>query len=642
MQYRREIDGLRAIAVLPVMFFHAGFESFSGGFVGVDVFFVISGYLITTILLSELEGGEFSVVKFYERRARRIMPALFLVMAVCLPFAWLWMLPSDMKEFSNSLQAVTVFGSNLLFWRESGYFETAAELKPLLHTWSLAVEEQFYVFFPLFLLLTWRFGKRSIVAILIATSLASLALAHWNILNDVSANFFLLPTRAWELALGSFIAFYLAGNNRAEFSQATNQVLSLSGLLMLAYGIFAFSKATPFPSAYALIPTIGTALVIMFARPPTLVGALLGSRVLVGVGLISYSAYLWHQPLFAFARHKNIYEPDGATYSALIAAALLLAGLSWRYVEQPFRQKDVVPRKHVFSFAVAGSLVFLAVGTIGHFTQGYYFRDNLEQKMQAAEYRIRINFGLDQNCNHSQAGFAAACSTSPEPEVLLWGDSYAMHLANALLASNPGIKLIQMTASSCGPIVGIAHGAGKYSEKWARDCMANNDQVIEYARNSKSLKYVVISSPFGYINNPTVRTRSGDVVHGQTVALAAFRETLRLLRDMGIKPVVVSPPPRSGHNTGRCLVRAAFQGFSPALCDFSYAHAVSLHQPVRDFLAEIEKEFSVVWLSDAICKSGVCRAAMDETFIYRDGGHLSHEGSALIGMKIGLYDRLGK
>ncbi len=640
MQYRREIDGLRAIAVLPVMFFHAGFEYFSGGFVGVDVFFVISGYLITTILLSELASGEFSIVRFYERRARRIMPALFLVMAACLPFAWLWLLPSDMKEFANSLQAVTMFGSNFLFWRESGYFDTAAELKPLLHTWSLAVEEQFYVLFPLFLLFTWKFGKGVVVGILLVISLGSFVLAHWNILNDVSANFFLLPTRAWELAVGAFIAIALAADRRPHFSPVVNQVLGFAGLLLIMYSVFAFSKATPFPGAYAIVPTLGAALVILFAGPQTLTGAFLGSRLLVGIGLVSYSAYLWYQPMFAFARHKKVAEPDGAVYLVLTAAALLLAALSWRYVERPFRQKGVIARRHLFVLVAVGSLLFLAVGTVGHITGGYYFRSDLEQKMSSMEERIRVNFGLNEHCTQDSAQFPLACSTSREPEVLLWGDSYAMHLASALLASNPDIKLVQMTKSSCGPIAGIAHGGGKYSEKWARTCIAHNDLVLEYAKQTKSLKYAVLSSPFGIVRNSFVRTRGGEVVHGQTVAPQAFRETLRALRELGIKPVVVSPPPRSGQNTGRCLIRAEFHGFSPALCDFSHEQALQSHRPIIEFLSEIEKEFSVIWLSDAICDQGVCRAAIGDNFIYRDGGHLSHEGSALIGVKMSLYDRL--
>ena len=199
MIYRREIDGLRALAVVPVILFHAGFQAFSGGFVGVDVFFVISGYLITSIILAELETGTFSVVNFYERRARRILPALFFVMLACLPFAWLWLLPDYLKSFSQSLVAVPVFASNILFWITSGYFEPAAELKPLLHTWSLAVEEQYYVFFPLFLMLTWRLGRRWILSILAVLLVVSLAAAEWGSHAEPVPTFFLLPTRGWEL-----------------------------------------------------------------------------------------------------------------------------------------------------------------------------------------------------------------------------------------------------------------------------------------------------------------------------------------------------------------------------------------------------------------------------------------------------------
>ncbi|MGL4603794.1 MAG: acyltransferase family protein [Iodobacter sp.] len=223
MKYRREIDGLRALAVLPVILFHAGFETFSGGFVGVDIFFVISGYLITTIILSELEQDKFSIVNFYERRARRILPVLFLVMLVCIPFAWLYLLPGDMKDFSQSLVAVSVSASNILFWRESGYFDTAAELKPLLHTWSLAVEEQYYFLFPLFLMLFWKLGKRWIVVTLGLLFVISLTVAQWAAYAKPTAAFFLLPTRGWELLIGAFAAFYLAHANRKESGKALSE-----------------------------------------------------------------------------------------------------------------------------------------------------------------------------------------------------------------------------------------------------------------------------------------------------------------------------------------------------------------------------------------------------------------------------------
>lgn len=209
MQYRPEVDGLRAIAVLPVILFHAGFSAFSGGFVGVDIFFVISGYLITTIIYQEMAQGRFSMWRFYERRARRILPALFAVSLACIPFAWLWMLPNEFKDFSQSLVGVATFTSNILFWRESGYFAGAAELKPLLHTWSLAVEEQFYILYPPLLLALYRFVPKLLFTIISLGALVSLGLAHWASSAHPSANFYLLPTRAWELGLGALAAIYL-------------------------------------------------------------------------------------------------------------------------------------------------------------------------------------------------------------------------------------------------------------------------------------------------------------------------------------------------------------------------------------------------------------------------------------------------
>lgn len=374
MEYRREIDGLRALAVLPVILFHAGFETFSGGFVGVDVFFVISGYLITTIILTELEQGKFSIVNFYERRARRILPALFLVMLVCIPFAWFWLLPSDMKDFSESLVAVSVFASNILFWRESGYFDTAAELKPLLHTWSLAVEEQFYVLFPLFLMLFWRLGKRWILVMLGLVFVASLAVAEWAAYAKPSAAFYLLPTRGWELLIGAFAAFYLSKANRKEFGKAVGEVGGWLGVALILYAVFAYSKSTPFPGLYALVPTLGTVLIILFATQQTTVGKFVGNKSFVAIGLISYSAYLWHQPLFAFARHRSLTEPSNSILIFLSVFSLAIAFLSWKFVEAPFRNKTITKRKAIFLFASLGTFLFLSIGLMGNISGGYKFR----------------------------------------------------------------------------------------------------------------------------------------------------------------------------------------------------------------------------------------------------------------------------
>lgn len=366
MRYRPEIDGLRAVAVIPVILFHAGIELFSGGYVGVDIFFVISGYLITTIIIAEMDTGSFSLANFYERRARRILPALFFVMIVCIPVAWIWLLPVDMTYFAKSVVAVATFSSNILFWRESGYFDLASELKPLLHTWSLAVEEQYYVLFPLFLMVTWRLGVRWIIAILGVAFIVSLGLAHWGSFYKPSATFFLLPTRGFELLIGVFVAFYLFRQPHIK----GNQALSLLGILMIIYSIFAFDNRTPFPSLYTLVPTLGVALIILFTTPKMLAYRFLGNRVFVGIGLISYSAYLWHQPMLAFARHISLTELSWAMTVGLILATIVLAYISWRFVEKPFRDKNAISGAQILKLSLLFATAFTAFGLFGFYNNG--------------------------------------------------------------------------------------------------------------------------------------------------------------------------------------------------------------------------------------------------------------------------------
>ncbi len=376
MQYRREIDGLRAVAVIPVILFHAGFTIFSGGYVGVDIFFVISGYLITSIIITELEQGKFSILRFYERRARRILPALFFVMLACIPFASLWMLPAQFRDFSQSIVAVTVFVSNILFWQESGYFAATSDEKPLLHTWSLAVEEQYYMLFPLLLLLLWRFGRRPVFYTIIAISIFSLMLSEWGWRNQPDANFYLAPTRAWELLAGSICAFLQFGK-----AQKSNNVLSAFGLGLVLFSIFFYDGSTPFPSVYALAPVGGAALIIMFGARETWVAKLLSLKAFVGIGLVSYSAYLWHQPLFAFARIRSGAAPEQWLMLLLAFTSLLLAYFSWRYIERPFRKRTrpaLPSQRAVFGIASVFGVVFIAFGVAGHMSDGFrqYLRLN--------------------------------------------------------------------------------------------------------------------------------------------------------------------------------------------------------------------------------------------------------------------------
>jgi len=466
MKYRAEIDGLRALAVLPVILFHAGFEWFSGGFVGVDVFFVISGYLITTIIISEMAEGKFSIVNFYERRARRILPALFFVMAACLPFAWLWLSPSNLRDFGQSLVAVSTFSSNILFWLDSGYFDTAAELKPLLHTWSLAVEEQYYILFPIFLMLTWRLGIKWVLILLSVVFLLSLGVAQWGAYNKPSAAFFLLPTRGWELLVGVFAAFYLKYNTQLR-SHILTQALSLLGFGMIVYSIIAFDETTPFPSAYTLIPTIGTGLIILCAVPKTYIHKLLSLKFVVGIGLISYSAYLWHQPLLAFARHRTFGEVSDLILISLCLASLIMAGFSWRYVEGPFRNRKRFNRKLIFRLSAIGILLFSTIGLSVHFTDGL---ERLKVLSYSSEERrifdiMKLNTNYDMydpmyssNCklwaknvdDLSSAEFDKCSKLFGGPLVVL-GDSHAMNIFNIFAQSNTYDFVVGLSQGGCRP-----------------------------------------------------------------------------------------------------------------------------------------------------------------------------------------------
>ena len=390
-EYRPEIDGLRAVAVLPVILFHAGFQSFSGGFVGVDVFFVISGYLITTIILRELQEGRFTIGGFYERRARRILPALFLVALVCIPVAWLVLYPRHFREFSESIVAVATFSSNVFFWKQHDYFGTAAELKPLLHTWSLAVEEQFYILFPLLLILLHKFLKRASLVVLVALLLSGFALGHWASTNKPLAAFFFLPTRGWELMVGAVIAAYLL-KNEVTIRPGAREALGVGGVLMIMAAVLLYDDQTPFPGAYALLPTLGAGLVILFATEGTLAYRLLCTRPMVFIGLISYSAYLWHQPLLAFGRHATDNSPERIVPIAMVLLSLVLAYLSWKFVERPFRRKSPpAGRRRTLAFASVALAVLAGAGVVLA-TTGAQERWSLKQRLKYDDLQIAQHY----------------------------------------------------------------------------------------------------------------------------------------------------------------------------------------------------------------------------------------------------------
>ncbi len=467
MDYRREIDGLRAIAVLPVIFFHAGFGIFSGGYVGVDIFFVISGYLITSIILKDCELGTFTVKNFYERRARRILPALFFIIFACTPLAYYWMLPVDFRDFSQSLVSVILFSSNFLFWIESGYFAPDAELKPLLHTWSLAVEEQFYVIFPLFLIFFWKLGKRSLALIISISVVISFLLAEFSSRYYPDMSFYLTPMRAWELLIGSLVAFM-----SSKSTVRPSNLLSTIGLSSVVVSIFIFDHNTRWPSVFTLLPVIGTALIILYTSKNSWSYKILSSNILVGIGLISYSAYLWHQPLIAFTRIKSIYQPSEFTMGMLVILSLVLAWFTWKYVEKPFRKnsKGGIGLAKLLTILSTCTVVVLMVGVYGHVSNGMFehWKHNNPEKAEVYSRLVEartiaqeaeITETVIEKCifrineiDQKALSTLKECKATYGEGIAILGDSHAIDLFFAIVANNADKNfIVGVSQTGCRP-----------------------------------------------------------------------------------------------------------------------------------------------------------------------------------------------
>lgn len=634
MTYRPEVDGLRAVAVLPVLFYHAGFTNFSGGFVGVDVFFVISGYLITSLIVEEVKSGSFSLLGFYERRFRRIAPALLLVCVATVPFAWAWMTPREFDDYAQSLFATNLSVSNFLFWKEANYFGAEAELKPLLHTWSLAVEEQFYLFFPL-LLMAWR-RRAGLCWAVAALVLVSFALAHLLAVRAPAANFYLLPTRFWELGVGALLA--LTALNRQSNSLSA-QLAALAGLALIAGSILLLDGSRPFPGWWALPPVVGTALVLAFATSGTLAANLLAWRPLAAIGLISYSLYLWHQPIFAFARIRLFGHVSMPNYLLLIGAAFVLAYLSWRFVERPFRNRRIVSAKQLFATigAVGGSLVIF--GLAADQMDGLPLRHPNNAFAGSIDERMRTNFGLSGNCE-GRIPLPADCKTRDKPEIIVWGNSFAMHLVPGIIQSKPDVALVQFTKSVCGPFLDIAPVVPpSYPSSWAITCQSYIDSVRQYVDDTPSLRYAVLSSPFSqYLREESNILFNGKVMQANPQMIQErMKATLDWFTSRGITPVIFAPPPRDGSEIGACLARSRWLESGAENCVLNREKVVQYEGRVGNFLSDIKQEYRVVDVSDILCDAKSCNTEIDGVLMYRDGGHLSVEGSRYLGGRMNFY-----
>ena len=363
IKYRPEIDGLRAIAVIAVILYHAkitifGHYLFRGGFIGVDIFFVISGYLITSIILKELNTtGTFSFKHFYERRIRRILPALLFVMLVSLPFAWMYLLPSSFIDFSKSILYSLGFSSNFYFhYSGQEYGAESGLLKPFLHTWSLSVEEQFYILFPIVLLITFKYFRKYLIHILILGFAISLGLADWGSRNHPLFNFYVLPTRGWELLAGSILAYFEVTRGRRSEIKTLNLILPSIGLLLIGHSILFFNDGMFHPSFYTLSPIIGVCLIIWFSNKEEIITKILSTKLFVGIGLISYSLYLWHYPIFSFARITDFFYQSNFNKILLGSIVIVFSILTYFFIEKPFREK-----KRKFKILLSGILITIFI-----------------------------------------------------------------------------------------------------------------------------------------------------------------------------------------------------------------------------------------------------------------------------------------
>jgi peptidoglycan/LPS O-acetylase OafA/YrhL len=435
LTYRPEIDGLRAIAVVAVILYHAqltifGHQPFKGGFIGVDVFFVISGYLITSIILKELiTTGSFSFKNFYERRIRRILPALLFVMLVLLPFAWMYLLPSSFVDFSKSILYSLGFSSNFYFhYSEQIYGAESGLLKPFLHTWSLSVEEQYYILFPIVLLITFKYFRKYLIHILILGFLISLGLADWGSKNHSSFNFYFLPTRGWELLAGSILAYFEITNGKRSENKTLNLILPTIGLLLIGHSILFFNDKMFHPSFYTLSPIIGVCFIIWFSNKNELITKILSTKLFVGIGLISYSLYLWHYPIFAFERITEFTQ--GTIFNKLLLGIiiLVLSIFSYYFIERPARNKKN-KFKFIVSFIIVSISVLVIVNIIIVQKNGYKYRfyitKNYEldrEKYNLENRNFEINYNYDEYDNRKN--------------VLVVGNSHAENILEIFSKTN--------------------------------------------------------------------------------------------------------------------------------------------------------------------------------------------------------------
>lgn len=656
-RYRPEIDGLRAIAVLAVIAYHLGLPGVASGYAGVDVFFVISGFLIGGIVLRERAAGTFSYKSFYARRARRILPALCATILVTLPFAWALMTPHQLRYFGGAVISTLGFLSNIWFYTRIDYFNPYAEFAPFLHTWSLGVEEQFYLLFPPLVALASFWRSRALPVVLVAVFFVSLAWAIVISESRPTLAFYMPQTRMWEMIAGVLAALYLTKAN--EIMRGAALPLSVIGLVVVIYGVTALPEPSGWPGVTTLVPVAGSVLIVLFAsRGP--VFAVLACRPFRAVGLISYSAYLIHHPLITMLAIAN-YEPETVLEKiAIISATLLLAALSWALVERPFRRKGPLPLSHRLGLiAAVTALVVFAVG--GHVTKGYPSRLPIEaQKMLA--------FADSRSPTHGKCALGRrealeiepekACLHNPEatgPKVVIWGDSHVAVLTYQLAKALPDLPIREFSLGGCPPIPGVRNVLQQTNApvQISEGCAWYNLKLREYILAQDDVKLVVL---YAYWTNYTERrnfdTQAGYVLKDKLFSVpleaeASIDEAARLsfltkqfsgfvsdLEAAGKDVLIVYPLPISAWDLPQHIAWMAWKG--KGIPDVvSYPKAA-----FDDYAASAQKMLDQAGtgprihradLSSALCSTEQGCVIFSERFpLFFDTNHLSQPGVARI------------
>ena len=639
--YRPDIDGLRAVAILSVIAFHAKLSIAPGGFVGVDVFFVISGYLITALIVKALEGDGFSFAHFYDRRVRRIVPAMALVILATLAAGLIVLFPSDLARLGKHAAAAAGFVANIFLYRETGYFGPRSGQLPLLHLWSLAIEEQLYLLHPLLLWAAWRWGGMRLARIaLIAVLLVSLAISVRLVWMHQTSAFYMLPPRAWEFEIGALLALRLLQPPSPRVAQG----LAAAGLAAIIAAAALYSFSTPFPGLAALLPCLGAVAIILAGQQgsPTIVARLLATRPMVGIGLISYSLYLWHWPiLILWAYHLNRPLAPVETATA-IAAATGLSILSWRFVEQPLRRARIRRLSPGWSVLIGGAAL-LAIAGAGYTIYRLHGLPGRVAPVVRAADAARMDFSPPDQCDPSQGGKLARKPCLASATVFVWGDSHAGHFVPALQALYGRQAVDQVWAGGCLPLPDIIAPvrinsdavAPVMAEIRSEDCRKRNSSLMHALLNRPNVHLVVLGgawSLFTEENDGTMRnvrfSIDGDpaspIEKSRRLIATSLERTVRQFSDRGIEVLLLGDVPSYPTSPSRCLGLSAMWGRGEQ-CGVDSAIALR-HMAFSDALLTRLARLPHVhafFPSRTLCAGQRCAISLDGVPVYRDTDHLT-------------------